>query len=107
MSAETAMKTYTKTKSKFDGLVKSYKPYKASAIQNADKVNLELKTSMTNLDTEINGFDKKLTSFPTASAYEQIAMASTMKDDYVKVKTSTDAVTKSIKGMSLPKMPKL
>ena len=107
LSAAEAMKTYTKTKKSFDGLTAKYKPYKDMAIQNADKLSPELKTSMTNLDSEMTGFSKKLDSFPNASATEQIAMATSMKSDYSKIKDDSKSVTKSLKGMKLPAMPKM
>lgn len=106
MTAEGAMKAYTQTKAKFDGLTAKYKPYKDMAIQNADKLSPELKTSMSNLDTKITDLGKKLDSFPTASSADQIAMASTFKSDYSSIKSATSDVTKSIKGMHLPEMPK-
>lgn len=107
MTADAAMKTYTKIKQNFDGLTASYKPYKDMAIQNSDKLSPELKASMTNLDTEMTSFGKKLDAFPKASSTEQISMASSMNTDYAKVKDDTKAVTKSIKSLKLPAMPKM
>lgn len=107
ITAESAMKTFTKTKTQFDGLTAKYKPYKDMALQHADKLSPELQTSMKDLDSQMTGFGKKLDAFPTASSTEQIAMASTLTSDYSSVKTSAKAVTKSIKGMKLPAMPKM
>ena len=107
VSAESAMKTYTKTKDKFDGLTAKYKPYKDMAIQNADKLSPELQSSMKDLDSQMTGFGNKLDAFPKASSTEQIAMASSLTSDFSKLKSSTNDVTKSIKGMKLPAMPKL
>ncbi|MBX7108668.1 MAG: hypothetical protein K1X61_08495 [Chitinophagales bacterium] len=107
ISAESAMKTYTKTKNQFDGLTAKYKPYKDMAIQNADKLSPELQSSMKDLDLQMTGFGDKLDAFPKASSTEQIAMASSLTSDFSKIKSSTKSVTKSIKGMKLPAMPKL
>ncbi|MGB3077310.1 MAG: hypothetical protein WBB36_18430 [Chitinophagales bacterium] len=107
VTAESAMKTFTKTKDQFDGLTAKYKPYKDMALQNADMLSPELKTSMKDLDTQMTGFGGKLDAFPKASSTEQIAMASSLTSDYAAVKTSTKAVTKSIKALKMPAMPKL
>lgn len=104
-----ALKSFTKTKNKLDGLTAKYKPFKDMAINNAGTLSPELQTNMRNLDNQIGGLSKKLDMFPSASPTDQIAMASSFKDDFKSVKKSTNGVTKSIKGLKLPKvtMPKM
>lgn len=109
LNAAQAMKSFTKTKSKVDGLTKKYQPYKDLAINNAGMVSPEIQTNMRNLDSQVTGLSKKLDKFPTASGPEQIAMASSFSGDFKSLKKSTNGVTKSIKGLKLPKlaMPKM
>jgi len=105
LNAAQALKSFTKTKAKVDGLTKKFQPYKDLAINNAGMVSPELQTSMRNLDTQVSGMSKRLDKFPTASAPEQIAMASSFGSDFKGLKKSTNGVTKSIKGLKLPKIP--
>lgn len=98
------MKSYTKVKGQYDGLVSKYKPYKDMAIQHSDKLSPELKTSMQDLDGQINSFGKKLDAFPTASVDQQTAMATSMKTDYTSLKSSANDVMGQVKKLKLPKI---
>lgn len=98
------MKSYTKVKGQYDGLVSKYKPYKDMAIQHSDKLSPELKTSMQDLDGQISSFGKKLDAFPTASVDQQAAMATTMKTDYSSLKSSANDVMGQVKKLKMPKI---
>ena len=104
MNAADAMKTYDKVKGQYDGLVSKYKPYKDMAIKNSDKVSPELKSSMQDLDGQISSYGKRLGEFPKASATDQVTMATSLKNDYPSLKSSTDNVIKQVKKLKLPKM---
>ena len=97
-------KTYDKVKGQYDGLVTKYKPYKDMAIQNADKLSPELKSSMQDLDGQINSFGQKLDAFPKASVTEQTAMAGSLKTDYSSLKKSADKTIGEIKKLKMPKI---
>ena len=55
-----ALKSFTKTKSKLDGLTAKYKPYKDLAINNAGMLSPELQKNMRDLDTQVGSLSKKL-----------------------------------------------
>lgn len=102
-----ALKSFTKTKSKLDGLTAKYKPYKDLAINNAGMLSPELQKNMRDLDTQVGSLSKKLDMFSGASSADQVAMASSFSDDFKSLKKATNGVTKSIKGLKLPDMPKM
>ena len=102
-NSDASNKTHHKYKSKYDNLVDKWKPIKERAMKNADKLPAEIKTSMKNVDDQIQSLGNKLSEFAKASPDQQEAHKSSLKADISNLKSSIKKTKSQIDKLKLDK----